>query len=329
MNRNRIVIFLLIAVILAVGAYASYGMVHTRREEKYYAVSVIVNDGGSGRWTAFREGLEQGAQENHAYINFVSSASFQSIEEEVEIVRRELEDDADGLVVEPFTDDPDGQLLRELPEGAAVLACSGISSGKPMAVMAPSGYKMGCSLAEKMMKMEARRNKEKAGAGGKTSLGILSGNQDQFQMTECLKGVRETLKETPFEIAWIMNSKEAADTEKLEERMKEREPDILLSLEDKMTELSVGLLREAGSSSCRLYGIGRSERNIASLDEGWIRALAVPDEYFMGYECVKTLIQKLEYHVSGTELPEVPFLIVTKEDLYDEKNAIVLFPLVR
>ena len=60
MNKNRFYIGLLVTAILAVLVYASYGMVNAGKKETYHSVAVIVDDSSSDRWTAFKEGLEQG-----------------------------------------------------------------------------------------------------------------------------------------------------------------------------------------------------------------------------------------------------------------------------
>ena len=60
MNKNRFYVGLLVAAILAVLVYASYGMVNAGKKETYHSVAVIVDDSSSDRWTAFKEGLEQG-----------------------------------------------------------------------------------------------------------------------------------------------------------------------------------------------------------------------------------------------------------------------------
>ncbi len=43
MNKNRLYIGLLVAVMLAVLVYASYGMVNAGKKESYYSVAVIVD----------------------------------------------------------------------------------------------------------------------------------------------------------------------------------------------------------------------------------------------------------------------------------------------
>ena len=52
MNKNRLYIGLLVAVMLAVLVYASYGMVNAGKKESYYSVAVIVDDSSTyhRRW---------------------------------------------------------------------------------------------------------------------------------------------------------------------------------------------------------------------------------------------------------------------------------------
>ena len=63
MKRNKYLQILLILVIFAVIAYSSWRMLKISGSPEYRSVSVIVDNSTSDRWIAFREGLEQGGQE--------------------------------------------------------------------------------------------------------------------------------------------------------------------------------------------------------------------------------------------------------------------------
>lgn len=63
-------------------------VVNQGKEEDYISVSVIVNDSSSERWDAFREGLEQGAEDNHVHLNLVSTGKFQNVQEEQTIGKK-------------------------------------------------------------------------------------------------------------------------------------------------------------------------------------------------------------------------------------------------
>ena len=324
MTRNKTLLILLVSGIIAVIIYVSYRMLHVRDEAQYRSVSVIVDNSNSDRWTAFREGLEQGAAEERIYINVVSTDVFRSVGEEAAVIRKELENGADGLIVQPCRGDVNEQLSGILPETACVLADVGISEETTLDVVRPDWYAMGESAAEQAAQ---------AAAGGKTEhemrVGILSGNIRQEDMARCLQGAQKRLKERQMDIAWICSGEDIPDLKALEMKYAQEPVQLLLTLDDAMTELAVKYVKLQTKEPAAVFGIGRSEQNIASLDEGWIQALVVPDEYFMGYHCVKILAQKLGYYLARTQTAQVPFVTVAKDDIYDEAVETLLFPVVR
>ena len=127
MKKNRISAILFLAVILSVIIYSAYGMVNQGKDDDYISVSVIVNDSSNTRWNAFREGLEQGAEDNQVHLNLVSTGSFQNVQEENTIVKRELEGGADGIIVEPYSGEADS-VLQGVAADSVVLVKTGIET---------------------------------------------------------------------------------------------------------------------------------------------------------------------------------------------------------
>ena len=333
MTRNKVLLSLIISGIIAVIIYASYRMLNVSSEKEYSTVSVILDNSSSDRWTAFREGLEQGALEERVYISVVSTDTFRSVGEEASAIRKELENGTDGLIVEPCRGDANNQLADTLPQTACVLAGFGLSAEKELDVVKPDWYEMGAAVAGKAAEYIAG---ESAGA----RIGILCGNLRLEDMVSCLHGATDTLSdilaETDAAIIWEKSAEEVKSAEDLAEKISQGPVDVILALEDGMTELAVNSIsaqensgRKDSRQDIQVFGIGRSEKNIASLDEGLIQTLVVPDEYFMGYHCIKILAQKLGYHLSRTETARVPFVTVTKENIYEEDVETVLFPVVR
>ena len=77
----------------------------------------------------------------------------------------------------------------------------------------------------------------------------------------------------------------------------------------------------------KLYGEGCSEKTVYYLDKGVIASLVVPNEFFMGYQCVKELAEKINYHQdNGVTEDTVDFLSATRENLYDRDTENILFP---
>ena len=91
MNRDRIYLGIVTAMIIMVIIYASYGLLNGGKEELHYSVSVVIDNSGSDQWNAFKEGLNQGANESGIYLNIVSASTFSGLAEEYMILERELE----------------------------------------------------------------------------------------------------------------------------------------------------------------------------------------------------------------------------------------------
>ena len=332
MKRNKYLQILLILVIFAVIAYSSWRMLKISGSPEYRSVSVIVDNSTSDRWIAFREGLEQGGQEEQINISFVSTDVFKSAEEEAAVIRKELENGADGLIVEPCGEEESGVLLNALPQPSCVLAVFGISSDPPVDTVQPDWYEMGAAAArEAVTGQNASENREPGPVsnGPVRRVGILTGDIKLKDMALCLKGAEDFLLDSGAEIVWTYGPDSVPDSRALSDKLSEKPADVLLSLEDAMTKVMADYARETPAKCPDLTGIGCSEQNITNIDEGWIRALVVPDEYYMGYHCVISLSRKLGTYSAVKEIAPVPFVIVTKDNLYDEDMESLLFPVVR
>lgn len=316
MKKNRISVILFLAVLLSVIIYSAYGMVNQGRDDDYISVSVIVNDSSNARWDAFREGLEQGAEDNQVHLNLVSTGSFQNAQEEHTIVKRELEGDAAGVIVEPYSSEADN-VLQGVSADSVVLVKTGVETDTLYTSVMTDHIKFGESLADAAIQE------------GETKVGILSGNQSQLGMRQRLKGVKERLTEAGVEISWVLSAKELNKKIRNTEYFINNQVNAVISLENDDTEKAVELLSDNAGISWRIYGEGRSEKTVYYLDKGLIQKLVVPNEYYMGYESMALAAQMARYHTDKMEQVEVEFFRVTKENLYAEETSRILFPTVR
>lgn len=316
MRRNKVSAILFLMVVLAVIGYSAYGMVDQRKYDDYVAVSVIVNDSSNVQWDAFREGLEQGAEDNHVHLNLVSTGTFQNAQEEQIIVKREIDGEADGVIVEPYSSEADTILPTESTK-PIVLVETGIETDKLFTSVMTDHRKLGESLADAAIK------------GGETRVGILSGNQSQLGMRQRLEGAKKRLSEAGVEVSWVLSEKEFYKKIRNMEYFADNQVDAVVSLENNDTEKAVDLLFNDDSIFWRIYGEGCSEKLVYYLDKGLIQELIVPNEYYMGYQSMAVAAQNIRYYTDKTDQIEVEFFEVTKENLYDEETSWILFPTVR
>ena len=319
MSKNKWYVFLLISLILIVIIYVSDGMLNVGKKEEYNAVTVIVDNSGSDRWSAFKEGLEQGAEGKNIHLNVVSTGKFLNLEEECSIISREWENGADGMIVGLCADDKSGLLDGACSSNPVVLVDGGIELQSLYTTVAPDQYKLGKAIGEAVVSGE---NNNLSGM----KIGILSGNQEKTGQRQRLKGVQEILYKAGAGTEWILSREEAGN---LKQYYAGQPVDILVTLDNDETERAVDFLLENEEYFCRIYGEGRSEKAVYYLDKGMIQTLVVPNEFYMGYHSVELLAQKLNYFSSVTEHVEVEFLTVTGGNLYDKDVEKILFPIVR
>ena len=142
-------------------------------------------------------------------------------------------------------------------------------------------------------------------------------------------GMKDKLEEAGIEISWILSEKELDKKMRNVEYFAEQPVDTVISLDNDDTEKAVDIILNDDRISWKLYGDGRSEKLIYYLDKGTIQELAVPNEYYMGYQSIVLAAQNIRYYTDKTEQAEVEFYMVSKDNLYDEETSRILFPAVR
>ncbi len=321
MKLNKAAVTAVIAALAVMIAFSAYMILHSDDQEKKKYVSVIVENSGDNRWTAFIQGLNQAAQDDHIVLNVVSTGTFATVEAEANVAVREIENGADGIIIQPVSDDAEGILADALSSTQSVLVCTDVAGEKMQDCIATDGFHTGQMIAEAV--------KAKENITEETLVGLLSGNQALPVVQECLKGFKETLGLKSEQIRWDLNqSGLLASPNMLSLSMAVKPVDILISLDNNATEAAVDYLTGHPGVSCRVYGEGRSEKCIYNVDSGVITALAVPDEYTMGYESLERLNQKMTYFNSQQKAEDIGTLMVTKENLHDQDTAWIVFPTV-
>lgn len=322
MKKNSIYFGILVAVMLGVTAFATYGMLNTGREGEEYQVSVIVSNSSSDRWIAFREGLKQGAADNHIQLNIVSTVEFTGLSEECQIIRREFENGAKGVIVEPCSSqDEEGLLSGEVSEGAVIFVGTDVMPEGLHTVVMPDHYEVGSAIAGELLKDYEGRTEG-------LTVGILCGNQEQLSMQKRLSGFLDALEGTGIEVVWTA-AEEGDGVRELKSFQEEQPAEVLITLENDETELAVDYLLTEENSSCVLYGEGCSEKAVYYLDKGLIQGLIVPNEFHMGYLSMEEIAKQLLYGASPAQNREIEFLTINKENLYDVESQKILFPIVQ
>ena len=95
-----------IAILGVLGAFAllclaAPQLLRDREPRQLLSVSVLLRDTDSSGWTVARQGMEQAADELGAELRFLTLASYSDSGEQNELLLREIDGGAEGLVVVP------------------------------------------------------------------------------------------------------------------------------------------------------------------------------------------------------------------------------------
>ncbi|MBQ7658443.1 MAG: substrate-binding domain-containing protein, partial [Butyrivibrio sp.] len=158
---------------------------------------------------------------------------------------------------------------------------------------------------------------------GKT-IGILTGNLRQNALSERLQGFTENIQSSGAEIAWS-DYDPVSMTDRLVRRQNESRADIIVALDNSGLESACEYALKQEEIP-KIFGVGISIKNVSYLDDGLITSMVVPNEYYMGYQSVAAVARRLDNRLTPMQDEKIPFRVVNRDNLFDESNQRILFP---
>lgn len=324
MKENRL-FTLALAVSASVILLLSGIRILSDAERPRYQVSVVVDESASGRWLPFREGLLQAAKDNNIELNFVSTDTLVSVQQEGKIISREIQNGANGVIVAFRASEGTSEMLRGFTgQSLLELVDTEVESegNDTIGTVTMDSAEIGRALRE-LLRTELRlRGDIKE---NRLRVGILSGNQQQFSMQEILSTFSEGIEEENVDISWEISGTEQTE-EELRLKNRTNPVDILLSMDNHSTEQALHYLRESRKESVKLYGVGTSDELVYGLDSGLIAGLIVPEEFNMGYRALSDLAGRLNHRTANPIKRKIGFRMVSRDNMYLEENQRILFP---
>lgn len=298
----KIICFLAFCLILFSYAYWNGGSI-----DSIVKVSVLLSAENSEQWEILRHGINSFAKENKIEVNYINLTGEESVQEQMDIIRRELQNGAEGFIVNlPNKNVLVKQINESLNQEKLVMVGSSLPLDFECGYINVDSKAMGRDLAYAALEdiPDSKR------------LGILIGNRDMKAVNECLEGVKEVLGEQIAFIAFKPEEIAKKDWKKAEG---------VLCLDTKAGEL---LLEEAEKGNKKLYVIGRTEKLVYYLDKGLIDTMMVTDEFVMGYTALESLFSQVRYY-GEIENKTVSYILINKQNLYSEDNERIVFPWVQ
>lgn len=306
-----------LAVLILILAFA---MLREQDGEESGKVSVIIRDSDNSRWAAFKYGLRMAAQDQGVEMSVVSTDPALTAEDERNMIRQELENGADAVILQPAPGEGAEDMLKWLEKkGTAVLVedtvpKDGEQPGLP--AVKPDDLAMGSALAEKLLE-DYNGNVE-----GKT-MGIFSEAGTFCSSSEREAGFCAAMETCGAEVVWsVAEAAGESGQELLEELPK---VDFVIALDDSSLTLAGKAAAANNLHGALVYGIGHSTEAVYYLDTGFVRCLVVPDEFNEGYQSLTEAAEGMRHFFRKPQGRTISFTALRRENIFSKENQEILF----
>jgi ribose transport system substrate-binding protein len=198
---------------------------------------------------------------------------------------------------------------------------SGVDSTNYMTFVATNNYEAGKMAARKMAEF----------LNGKGSVAVVLHMPGSYSTMERERGFADVLKQEFPGIRTVAQQYGMSDRSKsmaAAENMLTAHPGldgIFCSTEPSSTGASLALKERGLAGKVKFVAFDAADNMIADLREGTIHAMVVQDPFKIGYQAVKTLVDKLAGHPPPKEM-DLNAVVVTKADLDRPDIKALLFP---
>lgn len=322
-NRNVfILVFSLLLLIIFLTSTSALVLSGVRDEPAQ--VSVIIDDSSQARWASFLSGAEQAAKDKSVKLKIVSTGKSVNINQQQRLISEEINEGAEGIILQIASSRQTENMISDISNRAVLLL---IDSSADMdvdvegrsATIEPNNIEVGRALA----------NEIRIALGNDLSgytIGIVAGNKRLNSMMLRMEGFTENIESSGAKVLWTDNSLNSI-VDNIEYRQNRARADILVALDNNGLEAACEYVIKSGESPY-IFGEGTSIKNVSYIDDGLITSMVVPNEYYMGYQSVAAIAKRLENRITPMENETISYRVINKENLFDENNQKILFPVV-
>ena len=273
-------------------------------------------------WATTRDGMEQAAADLGAELRFLVPEIPNDAEEQREVLERELESGADGIILIPADRDVLAEPVRdtnrvvvtletEMEDADGFVGVDNRALGQALARSAMNGVYQGSTIL---------------------LLDSVPGNNG---VRERLEAARELLEQEGRQVVQVVPTEEEQVAERLRALILRTDPSAMMAFEASMLEDASGVVRSMKTEIHQswkfpplLYGMGSTPAIAAGLEQSHITAIQAQDDFSAGYIAVMTAVRTARHQLRQEPEP-LPFLLVRRENMYDMDRQKLLFPVTR
>ncbi len=324
-NRKLVMAILLFITLFGTLYISTYLYItDSNKKEDPFNISVIVYGSNSDRWATLKQGIDQGAADFGAQVNFVTMTTEDDADEQRKLLEREITNGADGIIMAAA----DSYSMKDAVEQAAlslpiVMVETNVENVVGIPYISADNYSMGLNIGRSVI---LNCNQE-ASTKSDIKIALLMENQRKSSVYERYDGLMDSLKYSDFNLE-LWQREEGDDNLSLfiQERLKTNKVDILIALDDASLEAVIDAVET--NNYINVYGIGSTNKIIHYLDYGVINSVVYQNEFNMGYLSIQKFFTE-DKEKENSPLTEIEFRTINRDTMYLPKNQRLVFPIIQ
>ena len=318
-RKKTIVITSFILLILAFLILLSR---NSNNKKGYYNISVILRNKNSEDAEIVKAGMEQAAIEENANLNYITIIKDNDIENQKEIIQKEVDKGIDALVIAPADYEKLTSYIEEVNKKVPIILFeSNVNTKENIKYISSDNYNLGKELAEEVIRNGNTRNK----------IEIVKSKLNSSSVNEMIEGFYDEIIKSNKLVEIIELSEDEKDIAKeIENIFSKEEGNVIVAFEPNILA-SIGKHKkyyiDIKEKEHEIYGVGSSRLIISLIEEEIINGIAMQNEFNLGYITIKTLIGQIEKE--EVNYGTIDSTIINAENMYSKENQRRLFPIIR
>lgn len=323
-RRKQIFGILFLVLISSFLLFLSDNLWH-EKDKRTYNISIITRGRNSESSMIMRQGIDQAASEMNVNVSFVTLSEDNNIEEQKQLIEREIKNKADAIIISPVDYEEMTQSIEDaMKKVPVILFESTVKSDHVPQSISCDNYKLGASLGEELIK----------NGGVSKNIAIVKNNLECSSIKEKYDGFMSVMKNTKNNcVFWeIPEDKQLSYDNEANKLLENNNVDIVVTFDagilESISEAKKDLsITKKDKASVEIYGTGSTSKIISFLEDKVINAIAIQNEFNVGYLSIKSAV----YKINGKDIKNntISSTVVNKENMYSEENQRLLFPFIR
>lgn len=331
-RREKMIWSLLAGILVLLFLLSSTDLIIKEKKTEIYPISIVIGDTTDDYYTNFRKGVDKAADEYNVDVNFITLYEKGDVTEQMELLKREIDDGAKAVVLVPLKQQECSSILDGMVLGCPLIVMGNIFPGD----WAMSGISQDYQETGKML-AEAITGEN---APDKPVLVFSEGLEYSYNK-EVYGGLLAALSQAGFHVQLYEEYRggmsdataeehEAVFRRTIEENLNHGSSgEIIVALDVQSLDLAADIIAGSpgfGKDVPKLYGFGSTTKILNQMDRGLIKGLVTTNQFDAGYLSIVKAVEAIEKRGDRDQIVLESYYI-EKDDLKETRFEKILYPI--